>query len=93
MKRPRQTIALALLLLGCAHQPVPPPPIAELDPAAVFALVTHVLSDACTKRQTDEFLIAHTDFLLKACRGSVTQCVRKVCIKLNEEDEDPPPRP
>lgn len=81
-----RAIALALLLCGCAS--APPPPVAEFDPAAVYALVTRVLSDACTKRNADEFLIAHTDFLLKACHGSVTHCVRKVCNRLDEEDEE-----
>jgi hypothetical protein len=86
-------LALAMLLAGCVTAP-PPPPKPELDPAQVYALITHVLSDACTKRLTDEFLIEHTAFLLKTCRGPIQICLRKVCIKLsNEDDEEEPLTP
>lgn len=74
---------LALLLCACAGAPTPKP---ELDAGQVNALITRVLSDACTKRTSDEFLIAHTDFLLKACHGTVPHCLRKVCNRLDEED-------
>lgn len=87
LERVAAWLAMTIMLAWCGCATPPPPEPEQIDAAAVYALVTRVLSDACTKRETDDFLIAHVDFLLKACRGSVTHCVRHVCVKLGEEDD------
>lgn len=84
-----------VLLLACASAPAEPAaPITitlEMDAASVKAIVVQTMSDGCTKRPTDDFLLAHTAFLLDACKGAVSSCVRKVCIKLGAEDSPEEP--
>jgi hypothetical protein len=81
---------LALLLCACAATPQPKP---EIDADQAVTLIIRVLSDACTVRQTDDFLIGHTVFLLKACRGTIATCLHKVCVRLGEEDKEAEPSP
>lgn len=90
MKRTIKIAALAFLL-GCAGAPRVTSAECEFDGAKVLTLVTRVLSDGCTKRQTDEFLVAHTTFLLNACHGTIAACLRRVCVKLGAEDDPEEP--
>jgi hypothetical protein len=93
---------VALLAAGCLRVlPVPDPqPQAEVAPPANCVrlppdmdgphFLARLLADACTSAPTDDDLVEHTLFVLSACKGSVTACLRKACVKLRENDPDDP---
>lgn len=81
---------VALIIAGCASAPVSPhaPPPVEADNGAGLQLIAQILADACTARATDAILVEHATFLLKACHLNVHACLRKVCVRLGQPDED-----
>ena len=92
-------LGLLALITACAAHPVPAEP--TLPPAIPTScllgeegesrshLLARILVDACTAQPTDEVLIEHTLLILGSCHFGTQTCVRKACVRLRREDEEP----